>query len=229
MNEITNIWNGLDWSVITNILISVVPALLVITFHELSHGLVALMLGDSTAKDAGRLTLNPIRHIDPMGLLMLVIFRFGWAKPVPVDMRRFKNPKQGMAVTALAGPVSNFLLACVMLFLYGALNRVLSNAGSAGIYVLQMIYLSAYISLALGIFNLIPVPPLDGSKVLFAFIPDAMYMKLMRYERYGMLILLALIAVGVLRTPLVAGTSAVFDRLFGIAEWAYGLVVQGGL
>jgi Zn-dependent protease len=228
MNNITTIWNGLDWSVVTNILLSVVPALLVITFHELSHGLVALMLGDTTAKDAGRLTLNPIRHIDPMGLLMLVIFRFGWAKPVPVDMRRFKNPKQGMALTALAGPVSNFLLACLMLFLYGILYKALWNAGSAGVYALQMIYLSAYISLALGIFNLIPVPPLDGSKVLFAFIPDSAYMKLMRYERYGMLILLALIAIGVLGTPLVTATSAVFEWLSGITQWAYGLVVPGG-
>jgi Zn-dependent protease len=116
-----------------------------------------------------------------------------------------------------------------MLFLYGLLYRTLQNAGSTGVYVLKMISLSAYISLALGIFNLIPVPPLDGSKVLFAVIPDDMYMKLMRYERYGMLILLALIVTGVLGTPLVTAITTVFDWLSGITDWAYGLVVQGGL
>ena len=125
MNTLQSIWNGLDWSYLLNIVLSVVPSLLCITFHEVSHGYVAYRLGDTTAKDAGRLTLNPIRHIDPMGLLMMVVFKFGWAKPVPVNMMRFRNPKRGMALTALAGPVSNVLLALVFLFLYGLLYRAL--------------------------------------------------------------------------------------------------------
>ena len=115
------IWQGLDWSYLTDILIYVIPALLCITIHETCHGLVAYKLGDPTAKNAGRLSLNPIRHIDWVGLAMMVVFHFGWAKPVPVDMRNFKNPRRGMAVTALAGPVSNLLLAIVALALYGIL------------------------------------------------------------------------------------------------------------
>ena len=127
MNTLQSIWNGLDWSYLLNIVLSVVPSLLCITFHEMSHGWVAYRLGDTTAKDAGRLTLNPLKHIDPMGLLMMVVFKFGWAKPVPVNMMRFRNPKRGMALTALAGPVSNVLLALVFLFLYGLLYRALPN------------------------------------------------------------------------------------------------------
>ena len=113
INTLKTIGSGLDWSALTDILISVIPALLCITFHELCHGLVAYKLGDNTAKDAGRLTLNPIKHIDIMGLLMIIVFKFGWAKPVPVNMNNFKKPKSGMAITALAGPVSNIFLSII--------------------------------------------------------------------------------------------------------------------
>ena len=231
MNTLQSIWNGLDWSYLLNIVLSVVPALLCITFHEVSHGWVAYRLGDPTAKDAGRLTLNPLKHIDMMGLLMMVVFKFGWAKPVPVNMMRFRNPKRGMALTALAGPASNVLLALVFLFLYGLLYRALYSVQ----FLLDMIWLTAYISLALAIFNIIPVSPLDGSKVLFALLPDAAYAKLMRYERYGMILLLVLVASGVLGKPLttVSGvlgkplttvTEAAFDKLFVFAEWGYELI-----
>ena len=137
MNTLQSIWNGLDWSYLLNIVLSVVPSLLCITFHEVSHGYVAYRLGDTTAKDAGRLTLNPLKHIDPMGLLMMVVFKFGWAKPVPVNMMRFRSPKRGMALTALAGPVSNVLLALVFLFLYGLLYRALYSVQ----FLLDMIWL----------------------------------------------------------------------------------------
>ena len=131
MNTLQSIWNGLDWSYLLNIVLSVVPALLCITFHEVSHGCVAYRLGDPTAKNAGRLTLNPLKHIDMMGLLMMVVFKFGWAKPVPVNMMRFRNPKRGMALTALAGPVSNVLLALVFLFrLSRAIQLIFSRASS---------------------------------------------------------------------------------------------------
>ena len=131
MSDFVNIWKNLDWTVPVQMVMNILPSLLCITLHELSHGYVAYLLGDTTAKDAGRLTLNPIKHIDIMGLLMMVVFRFGWAKPVPVNMYRFKNPKKGMAVTALAGPVCNLLLAGVFLFLYGLLYYPLYVRGGA--------------------------------------------------------------------------------------------------
>ena len=155
------------------------PSLICITLHELGHGFVAFKLGDDTAYRAGRLTLNPLKQIEVTGLLMMVCFHFGWAKPVPVNMYRFRDPKKGMAITALAGPVTNFLLAFVFMFLYGLLMHPLS-ATEAGRYLLRMLSLGAYISTGLGIFNLIPVPPLDGSKILLSVLSDENYTKLMR-------------------------------------------------
>ena len=218
MSDFVNIWKNLDWTVPVQIVMNILPSLLCITLHELSHGYVACRLGDTTAKDAGRLTLNPIKHIDIMGLLMMVVFRFGWAKPVPVNMYRFKNPKKGMAVTALAGPACNFLLAGVFLFLYGLLFYPLHTGGTVAETVLQLIYTTAYLSLSLAVFNLIPIPPLDGSKVLFSLIPDENYFKLMRYERYGMILLLVLVSTKGLGGPLSAATSWLFDKLFVLAR-----------
>ena len=221
MNTVSDIWNGLDWSVLTGILLSVVPSLICITLHELSHGCVAYWLGDTTAKDAGRLTLNPIRHIDPMGLLMMAVFKFGWARPVPVNMYRFRHPRRDMAITALAGPVSNLIIGIVFLFLYGLLYVPLNKGGTVGDWFLEMIYLTAYISLALMIFNILPISPLDGSKVLYSFLSDRAYMTLMRYERYGMILLLVLVATRVLGAPLSSATGWVFKKLFILAEWGF--------
>ncbi|MGM9614052.1 MAG: site-2 protease family protein [Oscillospiraceae bacterium] len=220
---ISTIWNGLDWSVLLDILLGVIPALLCITLHELSHGAVAYMLGDDTAKRMGRLTLNPLAHIDWWGLVMMVLFHFGWAKPVPVNMYRFKNPKRGMAVTALAGPVSNVLIAIVFLFLYGLLYRTLlfSTVGSA---VLEMIVTTSYLSLALAVFNFIPISPLDGSKVLFSFLSDSAYEKLMRYERYGMILLMILVISGASSGVISTVTGWLYDKLFFIAEFGFDLV-----
>ena len=220
MNTVKSIWEGLDWSYLTNILLSIIPALICITLHELSHGFVAYKLGDTTAKDAGRLTLNPIKHLDIMGILMMVVFHFGWAKPVPVNMYRFKNPKQGMAITAVAGPLMNVLITIVFLFLYGLLFRSLGQEN----LILEMIYLTAYLSISFAIFNIIPISPLDGSKVLFSVLPSERYDQLMRYERYGMILLLVLVSSGIFGRPLSAATSWAFDKLFIFAEWGYELV-----
>ncbi len=225
MNALLNIWNGLDWSFITDTLLSIIPALVCITLHELSHGFVAYKLGDNTAKDMGRLTLNPIKHIDIFGLLMMVVFKFGWAKPVPVNMNKFKNPKKGMAVTALAGPVSNVIICCVVLFIYGLVYFPLVRAGSEfADSVLTMISTTAYLSLALAVFNIIPIPPLDGSKVLFSVLSENAYYKLMHYERYGMIFLMVIVATGILRMPLASITGFLFDKLFVIAQLAFKLV-----
>ena len=220
MNTVKSIWEGLDWSYLTNILLSIIPALICITLHELSHGLAAYKLGDTTAKDAGRLTLNPIKHLDIMGILMMVVFHFGWAKPVPVNMYRFKNPKQGMAITAVAGPLSNVVITIVFLFLYGLLFRSLGQEN----LILEMIYLTAYLSISFAIFNIIPISPLDGSKVLFSVLPSERYDQLMRYERYGMILLLVLVSSGIFGRPLSAATNWAFDKLFIFAEWGYELV-----
>ena len=217
------IWDGFDFSYLLSILLGVVPSLLCITLHELAHGTVAYLLGDDTAKRAGRLTLNPLKHLDPIGLLMLLIFRFGWAKPVPVNMMKFKNPKYGMAITALAGPACNFLITLVFLVLYGALIVPLSHS-QAGNVLLEGIELTAYISLGFCIFNLIVIPPLDGSKILFSLLPDALYLKLMRYERYGSLILLLLVWSGVLGKPLGKLISTAFSRLLPVAQAAFHII-----
>ena len=210
---VRDIWEGFDFTYILSILLSVVPSLICITLHELGHGYVAWRLGDDTAKRAGRLTLNPLKHIDTMGLLMMVCFHFGWAKPVPVNMYRFRNPKKGMVVTALAGPVTNLLLALVFMVLYGVLALPFYRS-AAGKYLLQMLSLGAYISTGLAIFNLLPVPPLDGSKILLSVLSDESYAKLMRYERYGMIALMVLVATGVLGRPLSAAVSAVYSNVF---------------
>ncbi len=219
IDSLQSFWDGFDFSYLLSILLAVIPSLVCITLHELSHGLVAYRLGDDTAKRAGRLTLNPLRHLDPMGLLMMVVFRFGWAKPVPVNMYRFKEPKRGMAITALAGPASNVVITLVFLLIYGALYLPLRGT-AAGEYLLEMLELTAYISLSFAIFNLLPIPPLDGSKVLFSLMDEGRYRTLMRYERYGGLLLMALVWTGVLGRPLSTAVRWLFARLLPIAQWA---------
>ena len=225
MPKLHDIWNGLDWSVLTNLLLSIIPALVCITLHELAHGYVAYRLGDDTAKRAGRLTLNPLKHIDITGLAMMVIFKFGWAKPVPVNMWKFKNPKKGMAITAAAGPLSNIIIAVICLFIYGVLLGFGPRIGKVGSYFVEMLLITAYLSTALAIFNIIPIPPLDGSKVLYSFVSDRTYTKLMYYERYGMIILV--VAVFLLsRThlnPLGRAASWLMEQLFVAAQWGFDL------
>ena len=223
INALQSIWDGFDFSYILSILLSLIPTLLCITLHELSHGLVAYKLGDTTAKDRGRLTLNPLKHLDPMGFLMMLLFHVGWAKPVPVNLSRFKDPKRDMALTALAGPVSNILITIVFLFLYGALYLPLSGS-ELGSYLLEMIELTCSLSLGLAVFNMIPVPPLDGSRVLSAVLSDEEYLKWMRFERYGSIIMLLLVATGVLGTPLRYLINLIYKGLFPVARGAFHLV-----
>jgi Zn-dependent protease len=225
--------DGLDWSRLTDILISVIPALICITFHEVSHGFVAYRLGDDTAKAAGRLTLNPIKHIDVFGLIMMAVFGFGWAKPVPVDMRRFKNPKRGMALTAFAGPASNILLAAVLFAAAGAIAAfvpedivigVIGGGSTVWTVVWTLIDRTAILSTALAVFNIIPIPPLDGAKVLFSLFSDRVYEKLMRVERYGFIILMVLVYTNVLDSTIGVMRDFVLGKLFYIADGAYRLV-----
>jgi Zn-dependent protease len=211
LQYLTNLWNALDFGSLRDVAVRLVSVFLCLTIHETCHGLAAYALGDPTAKMQHRLSLNPLRHIDWLGLVMMVVAGFGWAKPVPVNPGYFRHPKRGMALTALAGPVSNFVLALLLLLgvrlmvdhaAYTPLNQTLVN----------FLVDTALLSIGLGLFNLIPIPPLDGSKVLFSVLPDRTYARILRYERYGMLLLWALVAVGVGSRGLTRAIAWVFGR-----------------
>lgn len=225
MTSFGSVLRGLDWSYLTDLLQQIIPALLCIMIHEICHGAAAYALGDRTAATQGRLSLNPLHHVDWFGLLMLAIFHFGWAKPVSVDIRNFKHPKRDMAITALAGPVSNFVLAALALFLFGLFYRDLYGS-SAGRFFIRLLQYMAILSISLGLFNLIPIPPLDGSKVLFSFLPDRAYVRLMVLEKYGMFLLIALVflmnrAFDV--SPVARAAEAVYNVFFRIAVFADSL------
>ena len=192
-----NLFRALDIHSMLGAILRVVAVLLCLTVHETCHGLAAYVLGDPTAKSRHRLSLNPLRHIDWLGLAMMFFVGFGWAKAVPVDPRYFKKPKEGMALTALAGPVSNFLLAVIALSGSKVIYRYASYSVWMELLFNFLLYTVAPLSIGLGLFNLLPIPPLDGSKVLGAVLPDGLYFMLMRYERYGMFLLIALSYFGI--------------------------------
>ena len=201
MGSLRDFLQNMDWWGLLTLLIIAAASLLCITLHELSHGFVAWRLGDPTAKNAGRLTLNPIKHLDLFGLLMMLIAKVGWAKPVPVDMRYFKQPKQGMAITALAGPAANFLTA---LAATAAASLIYHVAPLRPVWVAVLCFLSnmSLLGVGMGLFNLIPISPLDGSKILFALLPNRIYYKILRYEKYVMGLLIVLVLLGVFDRPL---------------------------
>ena len=169
-----------------------IPLLYSIIFHELAHGWVAYLMGDPTAKSLGRLSLNPLKHLDPIGTIMLFIFGFGWAKPVPVNFNQLRDRHKGMILVSAAGIITNMLLAFIALFL----SRLLSLSPSSMPAVL--LYYFAQINIILAAFNLIPLPPLDGSKILMGFASPSVQDFLFRIERYGFFIIIALLYLGVL-------------------------------
>lgn len=198
MNSLSAFLNNMDWWGLLEFLLQICVVLLCLTVHELSHGLVAYKLGDPTAKEKGRLTLNPVKHIDPFGFIMMLTVHVGWAKPVPVDMRYFKKPKQGMALTALAGPVSNFVFAVLAGGLLSALLNIMWTPRLLLYFLMDLVIMNV----GLGIFNLFPIPPLDGSKVLFSLLPTKAYLTILRYEKYVMGALMLLLWFGVFDRPL---------------------------
>ena len=218
MHYLSNLWAALDFGSLLSMVTRLAAVLLCLTVHESCHGLVAYALGDPTARREHRLSLNPLRHIDWFGLLMMFVAGFGWAKPVPVNPNYFKKPKQGMALTALAGPVSNFLLALLTLLAARIFCDVAAYS-EANQRILDFLLMVALLSIGLGLFNLLPIPPLDGSKVLFAVLPDRAYNQLMRYERYGMLLLFALVFFDVGSSAFSAAIEWVFElfcRIVGL-------------
>lgn len=171
--------------------------------HEFAHALVADKLGDDTPRLRGRLTINPSAHIDKRGTLMIFLFGFGYAKPVEVRMRKFKKPKRDMALVALAGPVCNLLQGFVSVFIYNALVHFSIVTDNVMMTYMSMFFLyAAIINVNIAVFNLIPIPPLDGSRLLTALLPAKYYYKIIQYERYIMIGLFVLLFTGILTTPL---------------------------
>lgn len=173
---------------ITQLVLSAMAALVALTIHEYAHGYVAYKLGDDTAKSQGRLSLNPMKHLDPFGVICMMFFHFGWAKPVPIDPRNFKNPRRGFALTALAGPATNLTVGFLTAFVYLLALTNFKETDVAFVNNLEvntLLFLLYFfsINIGLGVFNLIPVPPFDGSRILNVILPDRIYFKVMRYER----------------------------------------------
>ncbi|HAA42683.1 MAG TPA: site-2 protease family protein [Ruminiclostridium sp.] len=173
------------------ILIRIPVLLITVTVHELSHGYAAWLLGDPTAKNEGRLSLNPLKHLDPVGTIMIIFSRIGWAKPVPVNPAYFKNRKRGTILVSIAGPLSNLVMAFAGVLLYLVLFRI----GLMEESIFMKFLLSFFITnISLAAFNLLPVPPLDGSRILSGVLPDKRYFGIMKYERYiGMVFLLVVL------------------------------------
>lgn len=209
---------------ISQIVILVIAVILAMSVHEMAHGLVSYWFGDPTAKVQGRLSLNPLAHIDWMGLLCLLVFGFGWAKPVPVDPRYYKDPKTGMIWTACAGPAANFLLAFVCVFLYYLVIRISPAfaAGTAGGFIEALLANTAMISTGFGIFNLIPIPPLDGSKILFAFLPDREYYRFTQGSPWMYLVFIALLYSGIISGPIGMLRSGLIDAFSQAAMFLLG-------
>lgn len=203
--------NGFTIQVFINLLVRVFIIFCVLPFHEYAHALLATKQGDPTAKLSGRLTLNPLAHIDPIGAVMIFFAGFGYAKPVPVNIRNFKNPKKGMAITALAGPVSNLLLAFISI-IFMNLVALIGDTTIVQVTIL-FLYYNAVININLAVFNLLPIPPLDGSRLLAVILPDKYYYKVMQNERMLMIIILVLIFTGVITRPLMFLSGAVYKAL----------------
>ncbi len=201
-------------------ILSALAVLIILTIHEYAHGYVAYKLGDNTAKSMGRLSLNPIKHLDPAGAVCMLLFHFGWAKPVPINPRNFKNPKKGFAAVALAGPISNLLTAFFSGFFYLLLASVFSDMRSDTTFLryfvenlLLFLNIFFYTNIGLAIFNLIPIPPLDGSRILAVLLPPKAYFGLMKYERQIYIGLIVWLIGGtylsslLLSIPLIAGNA----------------------
>ncbi len=203
----------------TDLLISIPAVLICITIHEFAHGYIAYLLGDKTALNQGRLTLNPIAHIDPIGFFCLIFFRFGWAKPIPVSSYGLSNPKRDLALIALAGPLSNILLSLVCMIIMRILSMFLGVplVGDVIAAFITFFNLTAIISTGLAVFNLLPIPPLDGYKIIYNFLPNSFKNRVNQYQQFISFGLIILLYLGILSIPLSLVSSLILDLLSNIA------------
>ena len=200
--------NMIDYELLKTSIITFVVVIVSLTVHEVSHGFVSYLLGDDTAKRLGRLTLNPIKHIDIIGAVCMFVFKFGWAKAVPINPDRYKNFRLGTVIVSIAGPLSNLIMSFVATFVYVYMTFK-TSVDNVLIYEFLITFIVLNISLA--VFNLIPVSPLDGSKILLAFLPEKAYRFVLRYERYGFIVLIALSYFGFFSGVIDKGLYAVFS------------------
>lgn len=196
--------------------------LLAIMCHECAHGWVSYKLGDPTAKNAGRLSLNPIKHLDPIGALCMLFFHVGWAKPVPIDPSYYKDKKKGIIYVSLAGPAANFILAFISLFIEGIIIKFADTQNTLPWIFAQLCYYSAVINIGLGLFNLIPIPPLDGSKVLGCTSKRVMNVYI-KYERYWQIVLILCVVTGVLSKPLGYANSFMLNAIAKLIDTILGI------
>ena len=225
------------------------PAIFIsLSVHEAAHGYIAYKLGDPTARNLGRLTLNPLKHINPIGFICMLLFSFGWANPVPVNTRNFEKPRRDMALVAAAGPISNFCLAIIFTLLLKITTIPLENMASGryilageGYYLAEEVasstpfillsvfaiicYLGIVLNLSLMIFNLIPLPPLDGSRIAYIFLPSRLYFGIMKYEKYIMIGFLVLLYTGIITLPLQFLAGGIQDLLFWASDMNEDVIV----
>ena len=220
---------------VTYYILSILAVLIALTVHEYSHGYVAYKMGDDTAKNLGRLTLNPIKHIDPIGTLCMVFFHVGWAKPVPINPRNFKNAKRGFALTALAGPVSNITLAFITAPLYLLLFKFYLSTGGGTEFLTKLLENTLTF---IAIFFSVPIPPFDGSRILNVILPPKIYFGIMRYERQiyfgvlGWLVLGDVIKTGLLSVPFISANSVLsfIAGIFSLSDMlGYAISAISGL
>ena len=212
---------------IISIIIHGIVLLTAFPIHECAHALAAHWMGDDTAKDQGRMTLNPLKHLDPLGTIFMLIGGFGWAKAVPIDPNNFKNRKVGMALSALAGPISNLLMAYVSVILYkiAAYNVLLNQDPYLDALATLFLY-AVFLNVGLAVFNLLPVPPLDGSRIFNLILPEKLYFKIMRYENVIFGLLFLAVFMGFLDRPISFLQTSTVRFMDSISRWVDILIIK---